>query len=237
MKTNSPSIRQGPTVALLMELLQTAYPTAWERHLRNRLGAIDPAELTPTELAGFTDHVFWLVKQTGIREPAAWIAHRAQLDAQAGPAQLGSALEIGHIAAQRKSADREPVAVENSPATTSAALPARPAARVAYGATKAEVLSGAKAALDAGESPRDSAERFACAQEDFDASQREISRAIGRSGSWVSRLLKWRRSGYKQSSPFGPTTRAGRAAHRKGNNSDFGGCGSAEQLDGDGKLD
>jgi hypothetical protein len=31
----------------------------------------------------------------------------------------------------------------------------------------------------------------------------------------VSRLLKWQRQGYKDDSPFGPTTRAGRLAHAK----------------------
>jgi hypothetical protein len=53
------------------------------------------------------------------------------------------------------------------------------------------------------------------------AIQREIARAIRGSASWVNRLLKWRRSGYKQSSPFGPTTRPGRAARRKADNNDL----------------
>lgn len=114
---------------------------------------------------------------------------------------------------------------------TSAASPPPPVARnVAWGATKAEVLSRAKAAVEAGESPRNTAGRLARAHEDFHASQREIGRAVGRSASWVNRLLKWRRSGYKQSSPFGPTTRVGRAARRNHNKSDCGGCGGGEQL-------
>jgi cytoskeletal protein RodZ len=49
--------------------------------------------------------------------------------------------------------------------------------------------------------------------EDFKATQREIAEAVGRSPSWVNRLLKWHRSGYKQYSPFGPTTKAGRVSH------------------------
>ena len=88
MKTNSPSPRPSPTVALVVALLQEAYPKTWERLLRNRLGAADPADLTPAEFAGFTEHVFWLVKQTGIRDPTAWIACRARLDAQAAPTKL-----------------------------------------------------------------------------------------------------------------------------------------------------
>src|SRR5439155_9848703 len=142
MSINTPSPRQGPTAADVVQLLQTAFPKAWERHLRNRLGATDPAELTPAELARFVDHVFWLVKQTGIRDPAAWLAFRAQRDATMAPVERGSPVEIGDIAAQRKSAEREPVALENSPATTSTASPPRPVARtVACGTTKAEVLS------------------------------------------------------------------------------------------------
>jgi DNA end-binding protein Ku len=39
-----------------------------------------------------------------------------------------------------------------------------------------------------------------------------------------SRLLTWRRSGYKLSSPHGPTTRAGRASQRKHRNGSGGGA-------------
>jgi hypothetical protein len=154
--------------------------------------------------------------------PAAEIASRAQLDAKAAPsapAKLGSPVEVGDIATQRKSAERDPVALKNSPATT----PALPR-RVAYGATKAEVLSRAKAGIEAGETRRLTAERLACANEDFNASQKEIGQATGLSRGTVSRLLTWRRSGYKLSSPHGPTTRAGRASQRKHRNGSGGGA-------------
>jgi hypothetical protein len=78
------------------------------------------------------------------------------------------------------------------------------------------VLCCAKAAVEAGARQSVIAEMLACAQRDFCASQREIGGAIGRSASSVNRLLKWRRSGYKNRSPFGPTTRAGRNASRTG---------------------
>jgi hypothetical protein len=94
---------------------------------------------------------------------------------------------------------------------------ARPVARpIAYRITKTEVLNRARAALETGEGLRNIAERLAGAKQDFHMSQREIGRTLGRSASWVNRLLKWRQSGYKQFSPFGPTTRAARAARRKG---------------------
>jgi hypothetical protein len=182
------SMREGPTVAQVMALLQTALPKHWEQLLRNRLGATDPTDLTPAEFVSFTQHVFWVVKQHGIKDPTAWLAYREQPDAKAAPAKPGSPVEIADIALQRKSAGSKPVALENSPATTSAAAPPRPVARTAaYGTTKAEVLSRAQVAIEAGDSRRDTAERFACAQEDFRASQREIARAVGRAASSVNR--------------------------------------------------
>lgn len=82
--------------------------------------------------------------------------------------------------------------------------------------TKAELLSRAKTQIEAGESSmREAAEALALAQRDFSASQREIAKAVGRSVSWVNRLLKWQRSGYKECSPFGPTTTADRVTHAK----------------------
>jgi hypothetical protein len=82
--------------------------------------------------------------------------------------------------------------------------------------TKADLLCRAKDAIDAGETRlHEAAEALALAQKDFKATQREIATAIGRSASWVNRLLKWRRSGYKEHSPFGPTTTAARVSHGK----------------------
>ena len=66
-------MQQGVTVAHIVQLLQTAFPIRWQQHLHNRLGATRPTDLTPAELAEFTDHVFWLVKQTGIKDPAAML--------------------------------------------------------------------------------------------------------------------------------------------------------------------
>src|SRR5437763_53968 len=71
--------------------------------------------------------------------------------------------------------------------------------------TKAELLHRAKAAIEAGEqSLHDAAEALGLAQEDHSASQREIAEAVGKSASWVNKLLKWRRSGYEGDGPFGP---------------------------------
>jgi hypothetical protein len=82
--------------------------------------------------------------------------------------------------------------------------------------TKAELLRNAKAAIEIGDqSFREAAEALAIAQELHGASQAEMARAVGKSEAWVSRLLQWRREGYRKESPFGPTTKAGRLAHAK----------------------
>jgi hypothetical protein len=230
--------RECPTAAQLVELFQAAYRINWAQLLGQRLctlGVADPADLTPAKLAEFRDYVFWSAKQAGIKDPAAWISDRAQVDPKAPGPKLRRSVQVE--AGQSKSVERGSVTLENSPAIGSAAsaLPSVPRTAV-YRTTKAEVLSRAKAAIEAGESRRVIAERLARAQEDFHASQREIGRAIGRSASWVNHLLKWRQSGYNQRSPFGPTTRAGRAAHRNHGNNHTDGSGGAEQPENDGSV-
>jgi hypothetical protein len=79
-----------------------------------------------------------------------------------------------------------------------------------------ELLSRAKSAVNTGEqSMRDAAEALGIAQELHDTSQAEMARAVGKSEAWISQLLRWRLSGYKSDSPFGPTTKAGRLKHAK----------------------
>ena len=210
MSTITPSPQQGPRAADVVQLLQIAFPNHWEKHLRN-YGVTDPGNLPPAELAQFTDHAFWLVKQTGIKDPAAWLAtHRAMVEATMAPVEMASDIPVkGH------SIELEPGKLGVGPAKTSGAMPPTPvAATVTRRTTKAELLTRARAAIEAGESSvRDAAEALALAQKDFNATQREMAEAVGRSASWVNRLLKWRRSGFKEHSPFGPTTKAGRVAH------------------------
>jgi hypothetical protein len=76
--------------------------------------------------------------------------------------------------------------------------------------TKADLFSRAKDAIEAGDqSLHDAAEALALAQEDFNASQREIADAVGKSVAWVNRLLQWRRQGFV-GTPFGPGSKARR---------------------------
>jgi hypothetical protein len=80
--------------------------------------------------------------------------------------------------------------------------------------TKAELFSTAKIEIERGENSwRNAAEALARAEKEFGATQGEMAEAVGRSKSWVSRLLTWRRAGYKEPGPFGPTTKKERVAH------------------------
>ena len=119
-------MQQGVTVAHIVQLLQTAFPKRWQQHLHNRLGATRPTDLTPAELAEFTDHVFWMVKQTGIEDPAAMLAFWAQLDAKKAAVKLETPVQTADIAAERKLAEREPVALNNNSSKTCDASPPPP---------------------------------------------------------------------------------------------------------------
>jgi hypothetical protein len=80
--------------------------------------------------------------------------------------------------------------------------------------TEGDLLSRAKQALEAGEkSMKDVAEALALAHQLHGTSQAEMARSIGKSEAWVSYVLRWHRSGYKEESPFGPRTKAGRVKH------------------------
>ena len=91
------ALREGPTVAQLVELLQTAYPINWQQLLRHRLDAFgisDLADLTPAKLAKFRDQVFSSVRQTSIKDPAAWIANQEQFKAKAAAAKLRYPVDV-----------------------------------------------------------------------------------------------------------------------------------------------
>jgi hypothetical protein len=73
-----------------------------------------------------------------------------------------------------------------------------------------ELLSRARLAIKSGEnSLRAAAEDIAVAQ-DRGASQRRIAKEVGRSAAWVNRLLRWRKRGYQDDTPFGPQSKASR---------------------------
>jgi hypothetical protein len=93
----------------LVRLLQTTYAKDWENHLRNFFGGSVPADLPPAELARLTEHVFWLVKQTGLRSPATWLEWAQQEAAIASAAPIKSAAPIERGGDQPEAIDPEPV--------------------------------------------------------------------------------------------------------------------------------
>ena len=89
-----------------------------------------------------------------------------------------------------------------------------------YAPSEAELLACAKAHVEDGnntsrESFRQAAEALAQAEDLHGTTQASMAKAVGMSESWVSQLLTWRREGYQGTSPFGPTTKAGRVQHAK----------------------
>ena len=111
--------------------------------------------------------------------------------------------------------DLEPTVADKKPATgPSPAMTELANSSLTNTTPVAELFSRAKTAIEAGyESWRQAAEALAAAQEQHGVSQAEMASAIGRSEAWVSNLLRWRRLGYDDLSPFGATTKAGRLQH------------------------
>jgi hypothetical protein len=99
-----------------------------------------------------------------------------------------------------------------------AALPTKKALVVTV-KTKAEFFDTAKDAIERGHHCfREAAEALGAAKEHHGATQREMAKTVGMSVAWVNRLLKWRRMGYGDASPFGPTTKQGRVQHAERRN-------------------
>ena len=122
-------IPEGVTLAHIIALFQTAYHVNGEQLLRARLsalGATHPANLAPPELAEFIKYVLAALKSAGIRDPAAMLVLRAQLDAKEATAKLVAPAEMADIAAEQKSAEREPVALKNNSSKTYDSSPPRP---------------------------------------------------------------------------------------------------------------
>jgi hypothetical protein len=131
-------IPEGVTLAHIFALFQAAYPVNGEQHLRARLGATRPANLAPTELAELIKYMLAALKSAGIRDPAANLAYRVQLEAEAAAAKLGSSAATGDVAAERKSDGHVPVTIDNNSSTISVASTRPVAQTIARRTTKAE---------------------------------------------------------------------------------------------------
>jgi hypothetical protein len=149
-------------LAGLVRLLQAAYlnhPKMWESVLRNFFRGSVPADLAPEELAQLTEQVFWAVKQTGLRDPAAWLAFdRAQQEAAivSAPAAAEAAIEIGGD--QRGSVDPAPVKRGDERVQSSGEPPPAPVAATVTNKTRnLELQRPAEAAMIKTERPKTAA--------------------------------------------------------------------------------
>jgi hypothetical protein len=74
------------------------------------------------------------------------------------------------------------------------------------------LLSQAKQAIQAGRRQEAAAAMY-IAYEKYGATQQQIAAAVGKCQTWVSRMIRWRREGLKET-PFGPASRDAREARR-----------------------
>ena len=128
-------IPEGVTLTHIIALFHDACSINGRQRLDRRLGATNPANLPPAELAEFIKYVLAALKSAGVRDPAASLAYKVRLEAEAAAAKPGSSAAIGDVAPERKSDGH---AIENNSSTISDASTPRPVAQIiAYGATKA----------------------------------------------------------------------------------------------------
>ena len=111
-------IPEDVTLTHIIALFQDAYHVNGVQLLRKRLGATKPADLAPPELAEFIKYVLAALKSAGIRDPAALLADSVRREAEPAAAKLVAPAEMADIAAEQKSAEREPVALKNNSSKT-----------------------------------------------------------------------------------------------------------------------
>jgi hypothetical protein len=76
--------------------------------------------------------------------------------------------------------------------------------------TITELLSRAKQAIEAGETSLHAAAEDVATAQELGATQRQIAESVGKSAAWVNQLIKWRQSGFRDGTAFGPQAKASR---------------------------
>jgi hypothetical protein len=131
--------------ASMVRMLQTAYPKNWEKHLHN-LGVTASANPPPADLDRIMEHVFWMVPQVGIKNPALWIAtDMARVEAALASVEPEAPLKVALPAFRQNPVEFEPVKLGTDLAKTSGASPLAsetgikdPAAWIAIDTTRVE---------------------------------------------------------------------------------------------------
>jgi hypothetical protein len=143
-----------------------------------------------------------LALETGIKDPAAWIATDMPGVNAAASVEPESPLKVAlPVAVRQNPVELEPVKLRTAPAKTSNASPMALEKAIVI----AQLLSQAKLAIEA-DRPREAAAAMYVAYEIHGASQQQIAAAVGKSQAWVSRMIQWRREGLEDT-PFGPASK------------------------------
>jgi hypothetical protein len=172
----------------------------------------NPVELKPfkfgTELAK-TSGASSPSSETVIKEPAAWVAcDVARVKAGSASVEPAAALKV---ALPQNRAEAQPVKHGVEPAKTANASPIALQPIMVID----RLLSQAKLAIEANDRP-EAADAMFIAHEKYGATQQQIAAAVGRSQPWISCMLRWRREGFKDDTPFGPASKEARMAARFG---------------------
>jgi hypothetical protein len=116
------AILEQKRFASMVRLLQTAHPNAWEKHLHN-LGVTASANTPPANLERIIERVFWMVRQAGIKDPAAWIAFDMdRAEAASASVEPKAPLKVSlPVAVHQNLVELEQVKLGTDPAKTSGA--------------------------------------------------------------------------------------------------------------------
>src|SRR5258708_5894854 len=111
--------------------LQAANPNTWEKHLRN-LGVTASAALPAADLDRIMERVFWMVRQNGIKTPAAWIAFdMARVEAALASVEPEAPLKVAlPVAVRQNPVELKPVKLGTNLAKTSGPAPLASAPRI-----------------------------------------------------------------------------------------------------------
>jgi hypothetical protein len=150
--------------------------------------------------------------ETGSKVPAARIAiDMARVEAASASVEPEAPLKVPLPAVRQNAVEFEPVKLGVDPAKTSGASLLELETAIVI----AQQLNWAKLSIEAGGERREAADFIYNAHDQYGASQQKIAAAVGKSQGWVSRMLRWRRKGFKDT-PFGPASKHARMRARIG---------------------
>jgi hypothetical protein len=177
----------------------------------------NPAELEPMKLGtdpAKTSGASPLALETGIKDSAARIAtDTARVEAASASVEPEAPRKVARpVAVRQNPVEPKPVKVRTDRAKMFdlSLLELETASEIA-----AQELNSAKLSIEAGKR-REAANYMYNAHDLYYATQQEIAAALGKSQGWVSCMIRWRREGFKDDTPFGPASKDARFAARIG---------------------